>query len=235
VLSQRYDNAQQTRLSHCPVDLENLIEAFEDLKAGGTTILMVEQNVRFAERPGDTVAVMDNGRVVHEGSMEHLPGMTVLSIPRSLAVSANRDYQPLAIVAVIALASFALIGSPATWLTPTIAGLAMGMILVLAASGLMLVFGLMDVLNFGHGMAAAKTPSRRSCQDRTPCRTGASAPDHGACGSFMGANQGQSRLRFAVRVFRCLPTAGHYPGSKSATAALRKAASAGLALGLPAR
>jgi ABC-type branched-subunit amino acid transport system ATPase component len=59
VLSQRYDNAQQTRLSHCPVDLENLIEAFEDLKAGGTTILMVEQNVRFAERPGDTV--MDNG------------------------------------------------------------------------------------------------------------------------------------------------------------------------------
>jgi len=126
VLSQRYDNAQQTRLSHCPVDLENLIEAFEDLKAGGTTILMVEQNVRFAERPGDTVAVMDNGRVVHEGSMEHLPAMTVLSIPRSLAVSANRDYQPLAIVAVIALASFALIGSPATWLTPTIAGLAMG-------------------------------------------------------------------------------------------------------------
>ena len=61
--------------------------------------------------------------------MEHLPAMTVLSIPRSLAVSANRDYQPLAIVAVVALASFALIGSPATWLTLTIAGLAMGMIL----------------------------------------------------------------------------------------------------------
>lgn len=37
-----------------------------------------------------------------------------------------------------------------TWLTLTIAGLAMGMMIFLMASGLSLIFGLMDVLNFGH-------------------------------------------------------------------------------------
>ena len=43
-----------------------------------------------------------------------------------------------------------LIGSPSTWVTLTVAGLAMGMMIFLMASGLSLVFGLMDVLNFGH-------------------------------------------------------------------------------------
>jgi branched-chain amino acid transport system permease protein len=35
--------------------------------------------------------------------------------------------------------------------TLTVAGLAMGMMIFVIASGLTLVFGLMDVLNFGHG------------------------------------------------------------------------------------
>lgn len=43
-----------------------------------------------------------------------------------------------------------LVGSFSTWVTLTIAGLAMGMMIFLMASGLSLVFGLMDVLNFGH-------------------------------------------------------------------------------------
>ncbi|MCC0042875.1 MAG: branched-chain amino acid ABC transporter permease [Brucellaceae bacterium] len=46
--------------------------------------------------------------------------------------------------------AFILIGSPSTWVTLTVAGLAMGMMIFLMASGLSLVFGLMDVLNFGH-------------------------------------------------------------------------------------
>src|SRR6266699_4370894 len=41
--------------------------------------------------------------------------------------------------------------SLSTWATLTAAGLAMGMIIFIIASGLTLVFGLMDVLNFGHG------------------------------------------------------------------------------------
>jgi branched-chain amino acid transport system permease protein len=47
------------------------------------------------------------------------------------------------------------IGSTSTWVTLTVAGLAMGMIIFIIASGLTLVFGLMDVLNFGHGVFIA--------------------------------------------------------------------------------
>ena len=51
---------------------------------------------------------------------------------------------------IIAAVAFVLIGAPSSWLTLTIAGLSMGMMIFLMASGLSLVFGLMDVLNFGH-------------------------------------------------------------------------------------
>src|SRR6266536_1580929 len=51
----------------------------------------------------------------------------------------------------VAHAALPLIGSLSTWATLTAAGLAMGMIIFIIASGLTLVFGLMDVLNFGHG------------------------------------------------------------------------------------
>ena len=65
------------------------------------------------------------------------------------------DWIPLGLVAVLALIALPLIGSPSTWLTLTVAGLAMGMIVFITASGLTLVFGLMDVLNFGHGVFIA--------------------------------------------------------------------------------
>ena len=53
------------------------------------------------------------------------------------------------------LLALPVIASPSTWLTLTAAGLAMGMIVFIIASGLTLVFGLMDVLNFGHGVFIA--------------------------------------------------------------------------------
>ncbi|APE48524.1 ABC transporter ATP-binding protein [Delftia sp. HK171] len=52
-----------------PAIIENMIAAFAQLKVGGTTIVLVEQNLGFARRLGDRVAVMDNGRVVHAGGM----------------------------------------------------------------------------------------------------------------------------------------------------------------------
>ncbi len=55
-----------------PSIINNMIDAFAQLKAGGVTILLVEQNLSFAQRLGDGVAVMDNGRVVHAGSMADL-------------------------------------------------------------------------------------------------------------------------------------------------------------------
>jgi branched-chain amino acid transport system permease protein len=65
------------------------------------------------------------------------------------------DWKPLLLVPALALIGLALIGSPSSWLTLTVAGLAMGMIIFVIASGLTLVFGLMDVLNFGHGVFIA--------------------------------------------------------------------------------
>ena len=55
-----------------PVMINNMIDAFDQLKKSGVTLLLVEQNIHFAKRLGDTVAVMDNGVVVHAGSMAEL-------------------------------------------------------------------------------------------------------------------------------------------------------------------
>ena len=61
------------------------------------------------------------------------------------------DLLPLLLVPVLALLMLPLVGSFPTWVTLTVAGLAMGMMVFMMASGLTLIFGLMDVLNFGHG------------------------------------------------------------------------------------
>lgn len=62
-----------------------------------------------------------------------------------------RDIAPLLLVPALIMLMLPLVGSFPTWLTLTVAGLAMGMMIFIMASGLTLVFGLMDVLNFGHG------------------------------------------------------------------------------------
>jgi branched-chain amino acid transport system permease protein len=68
---------------------------------------------------------------------------------------AHGDYLPLLLLPGLAVGALAIMtwqGVPfSTWLTLTIAALAMGMMIFVIASGLTLVFGLMDVLNFGHG------------------------------------------------------------------------------------
>ena len=64
----------------------------------------------------------------------------------------QRWNKELTIVGIILLLLLPLLGMPAkTYLTLTIAGLAMGMLLFLIASGVSIIFGLMDVLNFAHG------------------------------------------------------------------------------------
>jgi branched-chain amino acid transport system permease protein len=62
-----------------------------------------------------------------------------------------RDIVPHLLVPALVLAMLPLVGSFPTWVTLTVAGLAMGMMIFIMASGLTLVFGLMSVLNFGHG------------------------------------------------------------------------------------
>ena len=84
--------------------------------------------------------------------------MNAIATPAPAAAAvpkASFDWLPLALVPLLALLAWPLVGSPSTWLTLTVAGLAMGMIIFIIASGLTLVFGLMDVLNFGHGVFIA--------------------------------------------------------------------------------
>ena len=78
----------------------------------------------------------------------------------SASVSATRSATlrhrlPLLLAPALALAALPLVGSFSSWATLTVAGLAMGMIVFIIASGLTLIFGLMDVLNFGHGLFIA--------------------------------------------------------------------------------
>jgi branched-chain amino acid transport system ATP-binding protein len=55
-----------------PAIINNLIAALRELKTQRTTILLVEQNFMMAKALGDSVAVMDNGVVVHSGRMAEL-------------------------------------------------------------------------------------------------------------------------------------------------------------------
>ncbi|KRB79108.1 ABC transporter ATP-binding protein [Noviherbaspirillum sp. Root189] len=55
-----------------PAIIANMITAFRELKQTDTTILLVEQNFNFARQLGDTVAVMDDGKIVHRGQMAEL-------------------------------------------------------------------------------------------------------------------------------------------------------------------
>jgi branched-chain amino acid transport system ATP-binding protein len=55
-----------------PAIIENMIRAFRELKRERTTILLVEQNFRFAEALADRAVVMDDGRIVHTTSMAEL-------------------------------------------------------------------------------------------------------------------------------------------------------------------
>jgi branched-chain amino acid transport system ATP-binding protein len=54
-----------------PAIVQNLAEAIRQLK-GQATVLLVEQNFNFVRQLGDTVAVMDDGRIVHSGAMAEL-------------------------------------------------------------------------------------------------------------------------------------------------------------------
>ena len=61
-----------------------------------------------------------------------------------------RAFAPVLAAATFLLLPLAFI-EPNTYVTLTVGGLAMGMLIFLVASGLTLIFGLMDVLNFAHG------------------------------------------------------------------------------------
>lgn len=73
------------------------------------------------------------------------------AIPAPPLLDRLKAQAPYWAVPALGLLGLALIADLSTWGTLTLAGLAMGMLIFIMASGLTLVFGLMDVLNFGHG------------------------------------------------------------------------------------
>lgn len=77
---------------------------------------------------------------------DHNPTMAQMSLAQRL-----EPYAPVLIIITLMALAFVAIPSTSSWLTLTVSGLAMGMMIFIMASGLTLVFGLMDVINFGHG------------------------------------------------------------------------------------
>jgi len=72
--------------------------------------------------------------------------VSAIDIPRrALNEHGSHLVLPVLLLAALPLMSFS------TWITLTVAGIAMGMMFFLMASGLTLIFGLMGVLNFAHG------------------------------------------------------------------------------------
>lgn len=76
----------------------------------------------------------------------HAPRMARATLADRLA-----PWLPVLLVPMLAVLGLVAIPSTSSWLTLTVSGLAMGMMIFIMASGLTLVFGLMDVINFGHG------------------------------------------------------------------------------------
>lgn len=77
---------------------------------------------------------------------QHRP--TFAAVPLSARIGAT---MPVLLIPILVALGFLTIGNPSSWLTLTVSGLAMGMMIFIMASGMTLVFGLMDVINFGHG------------------------------------------------------------------------------------
>jgi branched-chain amino acid transport system ATP-binding protein len=55
-----------------PVILRGLVEAIQRVAAAGMTILIADQNLKFARRLADYAYIVENGIIRHEGAMEEL-------------------------------------------------------------------------------------------------------------------------------------------------------------------
>ncbi len=77
---------------------------------------------------------------------DHTPTMERLTLAQQI-----EPWIPALLVPALIVLGFIAIPAQSSWLTLTVSGLAMGMMIFIMASGLTVVFGLMDVINFGHG------------------------------------------------------------------------------------
>jgi branched-chain amino acid transport system ATP-binding protein len=61
-----------------PLLVEEMFQLFSRMKQGGTTILLVEQNVERALRVSDRAYILDQGEVVHAGDASDLLADTAI-------------------------------------------------------------------------------------------------------------------------------------------------------------
>ena len=73
----------------------------------------------------------------------------------------KRDLAPLLLPVLLALLMLPLVGSASSWVTLTVASLAMGMMIFIMASGLTLVFGLMDVAPMSQRWSCCRSQAGR--------------------------------------------------------------------------
>lgn len=77
-----------------PVAVQDLFDTLEKVHASGVTILLVEQNVTFSLKLAHRVHIMQTGRIVYEGEVEHLDTEKVadhLGVGRLLSKSVLGD------------------------------------------------------------------------------------------------------------------------------------------------
>jgi branched-chain amino acid transport system ATP-binding protein len=55
-----------------PILVDEMFELFRSMKAAGTTMLLVEQNVELALSISDRAYILDQGQIVHQGSAAEL-------------------------------------------------------------------------------------------------------------------------------------------------------------------
>jgi branched-chain amino acid transport system ATP-binding protein len=55
-----------------PLIVEEVYHILEEMKSHGVSILLVEQNALLALKIADRAYVMDDGKIVYEGDVEHL-------------------------------------------------------------------------------------------------------------------------------------------------------------------
>ncbi len=111
-----------------------------------TTVLLVEQNLGVVQRVARDAVVLDTGRVVHIGPAQG---------------AARRQADDRIGMLGVAMSTFLLL---------TITGLGLGAMYFLVASGLSLIYGLMGVLNFAHGVVHHR---RRGTRSGSPSRSSA--------------------------------------------------------------
>lgn len=55
-----------------PVVVERMADAVRELQAGGLSVLLAEQNLRFARAVGDSAAIIEGGRIRWRGALDSL-------------------------------------------------------------------------------------------------------------------------------------------------------------------